>query len=686
MPRLRAAGVLVAAVTCATGAVTSGIFSQTIWDASGQQRFLFYSGLIAAVAVLIFTVRRAALLPCFAGGVALYAAVLTGPAPVLALTYFALGCYGIGLLTFRVLRLAGREGLRPLWLDTVALVTGAGTWGFAVSLLAFTRWNWPVVHGLLLAVPAVIAGRSIWNRSRAALRTRVTGGLKAGEYWAMTLLLYVLGAHFLMSLKPEVSADGVAIHLTVPMHMAVHHFWHFDVSQFSWAVMPMTAEWCFTTVYLLGGEYAAKLLPFVFLSINCVLIVLLCRRVATRTAAMVIAAVYAATPVVQLISGAMFTDTLWAAFLLGAAVLILHWTEWRDAAALPASGILLGAAMATKLVALTFVAPCLAWVFFNCFGWKWRFDRKSMAALIGAGVLFMLVAAPPYATAMVKTGNPVFPYFNNLFRSPHYDTTPDWDDFRWKTRLTWHAPIDVTFRTSRFLESQNGAMGLSWIFILAPLLFPPRSMFTRAVVAALGIGGVFFLLTWIRASYMRYFVPLFPLLLFGFAGYLGALRSKQPWLYRGIVGITVVTVLAGTFLLPASGFWHKNFCLDPRNFKTEAAKYMEQMAPLRVMVDYLNRTAPGEPAAFFWVGTAGLQGRPYTSGSQTWDFFHECAEARSAEAVRELMAKKGIRHFVTPLPSCGVPNLPQLGEFLKLYTRERFRGACLYVAETKGAS
>ena len=133
------------------------------------------------------------------------------------------------------------------------------------------------------------------------------------------------------------------------MHMAAHHSWHFDVAQISWAVMPMTAEWCFTTLYLLGGEFAAKLLPFVFLSISCVLIVLLCGRLASRPVALLIAAVYAATPVVQLITGAMFTDTLMAAFLLAAAVLIVHWTEWRDPAVLPLAGILLGAAMATKV-------------------------------------------------------------------------------------------------------------------------------------------------------------------------------------------------------------------------------------------------------------------------------------------------------------------------------------------------
>jgi hypothetical protein len=202
-------------------------------------------------------------------------------------------------------------------------------------------------------------------------------------------------------------------------------------------------------------------------------------------------------------------------------------------------------------------------------------------------------------------------------------------------------------------------------------------------VAALWIGGLFFLLTWSRASYIRYLIPAFPLLLFGFAGYLRAVRSEQPVLYRIVVGATVASILLGAFLLPSSGYWHKNFCLNPLKFQTEAAQYEDQMAPLRRMVDYLNRTSPGEPAAFFWVGIAGLQGRPYTSGTQTFDFYRQCERAHSAEAVRDLMARNGIRHFVAPLPNCGQPNMPQLTEFLKVYTEERFRNSCLYVAETK---
>ncbi len=666
---------------CAAGALRSGMFRQSIWDPAGEQRFFLYTALFAADSLLIFCVRRAALLPCVVASVLLYTAALTGIAPVLALLYFAAGCYSIGCL-LPGLGSPGRQS--PFERDALALVTGAGLWGMAVSILAFTHWNYAAVHALLLALPIVAARRTLGDRVRALRRASFTAR-GAASYWALAVLLYVLGAQFLMSLKPEVSADGIAMHLVVPMHVAAHHGWHFDVSQVSWAVMPMTAEWCYTTLYLLGGEFAAKLLPFACLCLSCALIVLLCRRLVSQAAALLIAAVFAATPAVQLITGAMFPDMLWATFLLGAAVLVVHWTECREPTALPVAGILLGAAMATKLIAIAFVAPSLAWILVHCFGSKRGIDRRNLAALARAAVLCAIIGAPPYATAWVKTGNPVFPYFNDIFRSPHYAVRPDWEDSRWQTRFSWHVPFDITFRSSKFLEGQNGALGVSWLFLLLLFLTAPRSMFTRPVVGALLVGSFFFLFTWSRASYLRYLIPAFPLLLFGFAGYLCALRREQPNLYRAVLGMTVATVLCGTFLLPSSGYWHKDFCLNPLTFRAEAAQYIEQTAPARVMVDYLNRTAPGEPAAFFWIGIAGLVGRPYTSGTQTFEFFRQCDAAHTGDAVKKLMDEYGIHHFVTPLPKCGQPNMPQLAEFLRLYTRERFRDGCLYVAETRPA-
>ena len=68
-PRFRWAVVLAAVAICLVGAVRSRIFSQSIWNPVGEQRFLLYSALFAAVALLIFFLRREALLPCIAAAI-----------------------------------------------------------------------------------------------------------------------------------------------------------------------------------------------------------------------------------------------------------------------------------------------------------------------------------------------------------------------------------------------------------------------------------------------------------------------------------------------------------------------------------------------------------------------------------------------------------------------------------------
>ena len=65
--------------------------------------------------------------------------------------------------------------------------------------------------------------------------------------------------------KPEVSTDGLAMHLAIAADIANHHAFTFDFRQFIWALMPMGADYCYALAYMLGGENAARLLNLVML-------------------------------------------------------------------------------------------------------------------------------------------------------------------------------------------------------------------------------------------------------------------------------------------------------------------------------------------------------------------------------------------------------------------------------------
>ena len=129
---------------------------------------------------------------------------------------------------------------------------------------------------------------------------------------AFALLIWVVAAHWFAVLKPEASADALSIHLAVPANIAIHHAMTFEPSRFLWAVMPMGADFSYTIVYLLGGEYAARLLNFAILLMLVGLLHAGIRRWVAPAAAYLLLALFLTTPMVQLVTGSLFVENLLA--------------------------------------------------------------------------------------------------------------------------------------------------------------------------------------------------------------------------------------------------------------------------------------------------------------------------------------------------------------------------------------
>ena len=64
------------------------------------------------------------------------------------------------------------------------------------------------------------------------------------------LLVFLLLAQWLVALKPEISADGLAMHLAAPMNIAANHYLTSSRGGCLWAVMPMGRDWAYAIVYL----------------------------------------------------------------------------------------------------------------------------------------------------------------------------------------------------------------------------------------------------------------------------------------------------------------------------------------------------------------------------------------------------------------------------------------------------
>src|SRR5262249_52076598 len=205
-------------------------------------------------------------------------------------------------------------------------------------------------------------------------------------------------------------SDGLAMHLSIPANIALQHRLTIEPSRFLWAAMPMAADFSYTIVYLIGGEYGSRLLVFGMLLAVCALLYRALRRWISPAASSILTAAFAATPIVQLVTGAMFIENFLGAMILGLLTAIWRFGDTGERRYFCLAMALGGVAMSTKFGALAFVLIALPFAFIEARRHGRSMGSRPGAACAAGALLLFALAAPPYATAWVKTGDPLFPY------------------------------------------------------------------------------------------------------------------------------------------------------------------------------------------------------------------------------------------------------------------------------------
>ena len=522
------------------GLRTSDLFSQDIWHPAGIRRFERYLEVYAMV-VGHSDVRFAALLRrifCGSHGGA-YGCLGRACRPPGHCLFFpfgnALGSQALGRLKSQAVE------------DQIcATLLGTGIYSFAMTFIARLPIHYPAVWIAVLAAPVLLDLRGVRDpRVRLGCSPPARRRPAIAQRAALAVLLLVLIAHWLVVLKPEGSADGLAMHLSIPANIGMQHRLTLEPSRFLWAVMPMGADFSYSIVYILGGEFAARLVVYAMLLAVCTLLYCALRRWTSPTAAYLLTAAFAATPIVQLVTGALFVENFLAAMIVGVVTAIWRFGDTGDRRYFYMAMALGGTAIAAKLGALAFVLISLPFAFLEARR-RWRSMGPRPAACVRPRLrLLLAMAAPPYAVAYVKTRNPIFPYLNNKFHSPLLAPGILITDARFKKPLSVGTPFQLTFHTDGYYEGQRGSLGFHYLaFVPLGLLgfaVARRRPAVIAAVVAVGAGAVI-LSTEPNA---RYLYAAMPLALIPVGATLAWAAEHQRALYRMLIAFLACRHRAG---------------------------------------------------------------------------------------------------------------------------------------------
>jgi hypothetical protein len=464
-------------------------------------------------------------------------------------------------------------------------------------------------------------------------------------------VVFVLLAHWFVALMPETSADGLAMHLAIPMNIAANHAMTYQPSRVLWAVMPMGADFSYAIVYLLGGEYAAHLLDYAVLLLLEAVVYFAIRRWLCCAASFWLLALFASTPLVQLVTGSLFVENILAAMVAGMAAALWRFADSGEKRFFYLAAALGGTSMAIKFGALAFVVLAVPFLAMEAARhWKSLGPRPAAACLL-AGALLVGLAAPPYVIAYLKTGNPLFPFLYDKIPTPLIPRDAGIADERFKRPLTWNTPYDLTFRTNLTYEGQNGSFGFQYL-VLAPLALAAilvarrRRNAVSAAIVALGAAAIIMR----TQPNARYLYAALPLLSIPFAALL-AWASGTRWLYRGLLAFVVACVAMNMRFMPSASYYHRDFCLRLPFSRAERDRYRAGAAPVREVIAYYDREYPHSVAMMTADSAiAGLQGEFYENHWHQIRTLLRLREVKTVTDMVKLMQSWKVEYFISPKP------------------------------------
>ncbi len=546
----------------------------------GQEQLYF---VIVSILVVGLGSRLSGMRPIVVGTVlAVGGALVTGNFfDLLSVIWFALSAALLGRATLLAINLRSES-----W--TSCLLVGTGIYGTAVALLAFFPVNYPGVYALAVAMPVILCWRTAlkWLNAFCSMAVQTEKPPLQKFLLDVGIASFAL-IHFAVALMPEVGHDALAMHLFVPSHMMQRHQWGFDVDKYVWAVMPMLGEWLFTIVYMLSGETAARLLNTGFVFILAWLISdLVLWAGGSFIGAKWATLIFLTTPLVFTQTSSLFIDSIWSAFVLAGSIYFLKAIFSKDGKASDwaIAGLMIGAALSAKAVTFTILPSFLLLLIFQYRAFfRWNFIKALFLGLLCC----VAIGAIPYATAWVITGNPVFPFFNQVFKSPLWPPVAFEAPSVFGKGVTWDILYQVTFHTNRFLESMAGASGFQWLLLFIPGICIGVLSFQKKALALYIMTIMSVVMTFNFTTYLRYVLPAFAwgtaAICSTFSSYI-FLSSYLRIAYQ-IVGLAVIGLNLFFF---KSGTYYGDIALTAVVGSSGRQAYLEKKLPIRNAVELVN--------------------------------------------------------------------------------------------------
>lgn len=374
------------------------------------------------------------------------------------------------------------------------------------------------------------------------------------------LILSLFISYFILSLIPQHTFDALAHHLYIPNYIKHNVYFDFDVNNYLFSVFPNTATWINSIIFILGGnEFSLSFLATIYIIFICLIIrqILLSYEINEKIIYYIIL-IFLTTPLTLTLSISLQVDLLWSLFFLASFYcLLLATKKIKDCSSyILLSALFYSFAVSTKHQALLASPVYLIYFLYN---YKNFLRKVSIILLTKIILIFLIIGLSTYFEAWYKTGNPIFPWMNEVFKSPFYPL----ENFKhYKESFAYNLIYLFTFFPEKYFAGTVGSFGFQYL-ILFPLILLiylfnlKKTNYSFILLSALIIFCFIFYVT----SYLRYVFPAFILFLIFFGISLNTINTNKlsSLNHKVLISFITLTIIINILFITSAHWGFRNF-------------------------------------------------------------------------------------------------------------------------------
>lgn len=309
---------------------------------------------------------------------------------------------------------------------TLALLIGIYSYIiFALGLSGFLYKHIVVIATLLYALLIFLwqkkAISSLWQNILRGLhkKKRVKRRLKSDwislQYIFFALLMMQVLVNLIGALGPDLGFDALWYHLVLPkIYLQNHRIVHVPGGLLYYSDMPKLIEMLYIGALSFQNEILAKISHYFFGILIVIALYKISRTYFDQFISVIVVTVFYANLIVDWQSITAYVDLGRTFFETMALFGFLIWFETKEKKWFLESAVMLGLALATKLIALGSVVVFLMLIIFTGIKKKQTVAQTGLLLFIYCFIT-LLIPLPWFIFSFVHTGNPFYPLFSSIY-------------------------------------------------------------------------------------------------------------------------------------------------------------------------------------------------------------------------------------------------------------------------------